>query len=60
MVSDGNEAFVDCKLIEKSLNDNDITHFITEEFVEKKKYDTEYFCLMLFYFYNLERYFNMK
>ena len=60
MVSDGNEAFVDCKLIEQSLNDNDITHFITEEFVEKKKYDTEYFCLMLFYFYNLERYFNMK
>jgi hypothetical protein len=50
-----NSAFIKCELIEKSLYD--ITDFIKDE---KEKHDPEYFCLMLFYFYNLERYFNMK
>ena len=53
--SDENSAFINCELIEKSLCD--ITDFIKDE---KEKHDAEYFCLMLFYFYNLERYFNMK
>ena len=49
---------IDCNLIKESLFD--ITHFIKDEFIKKKKYDEEYFCLLLFYFYNSERYYNLK
>ena len=48
------DEFIDCNLIKESLFD--ISHFIKEEFIKKKKYDEEYFCLLLFYFYNSERY----